>query len=112
MSNTTKKRSLGSKARRVVAKSPGRKTTKVKFGDVVVVGERPSAAAVKQSVEFSTAALERLGVALAKPGITLRPRKDVPLYSAAGGDPGVLIRRLNGRTERVRFVDGVFEVIV
>jgi len=111
MPKTKKKQSLAEAGRWTIAKSPGKGMTKVKFGDVVVVGERPSAAAIKQSVEFSTAALERLGAVLSKPGIKLRPRKDVPLYSAAGGEPGVLIRRLNGRTERVRFVDGTFKVI-
>jgi hypothetical protein len=84
---------------------------RIKFGSVTIRGEKPPAAVVAQNVKFSTAALERVGKWLTKPGVTIRRKKDVPQYSVAEGETGVFIRRLNGRMERGRLVNGVFKVI-
>jgi translation initiation factor 2 gamma subunit (eIF-2gamma) len=94
-----------------VKKNVTKHRSKVKFGNVTVTGEKPSAAAVKINVERSTEALERIIPRLSRPGITIRPRKDVPQFSVAEGEPGVFIRRLNGRIQRGRLVDGSFQVI-
>jgi len=96
---------------RTIAKSTPKGRSTTKFGEIVVVGRRPSKALVKEHVKVSTEALERVGKTLTKPGVKLRTRKDVPLYSIAKNEPNVLVRRLNGRKERVRLVNGVFEVV-
>jgi hypothetical protein len=83
----------------------------VKFGDVTVTGKAPSAKLVRQNVQRSTEALERLAARLAKPGVRLRTRKGVPLFSCDSDDPDVMIRTLDGKTERGRIVDGVFRPI-
>jgi hypothetical protein len=84
---------------------------KVKFGDVTVTAPAPSATLVKRNVQISTQALDRLATRLGKPGVTLRKRKDVPLYSLDSDDPDVMIRTLNDKTERGHMVDGVFQAI-
>jgi len=84
---------------------------KVKFGSVTITGAKPPPAKVARNVERSTAALERVAKTLAKPGVVLRAKKDVPQFSAAEGERGVFIRLLNGRAERGRMVDGAFQVI-
>jgi hypothetical protein len=78
---------------------------------VTVTGKAPSAKLVRQNVQRSTEALERLAERLAKPGVTLRARKGVPLFSCDSDDPEVMIRTLDGKTERGRIVDGVFRPI-
>ncbi len=83
----------------------------VKFGTVVIRGAKPSAEVVVRNVELSTSALERVFKRLAKPGVTIRQKKDVPQYAVAEGELSVFIRRLNGRTERGRLVKGEFRVI-
>lgn len=84
---------------------------KVKFGDVTITAAAPSAKLVKQNVRLSTQALERVAQRLAKPGVSLRARKGIPLFSLDSDDPDVMIRTLDGRTERGRIVDGVFQPI-
>ncbi|WP_298965930.1 hypothetical protein [uncultured Methylobacterium sp.] len=85
--------------------------TTTKFGNVTVTGAAPSAESVERSVRQSSEALARLGERLAKPGIRLRPKKNVPLFWIDDDDPDLFVRRLNGRIERGRLVDGVFRVI-
>jgi hypothetical protein len=48
---------------------------------------------------------------LARPGITLREIRGVPLYWVDPNDPGLFVRRLDRREERGRLVDGVFQVV-
>lgn len=83
----------------------------VKFGSAVISGAKPDAKLVQANVERSTEALERLTAKLAKPGVSLRAKKGVPRFSISENEAGVFIRRLDGRTERGRLVNGVFEVI-
>lgn len=84
---------------------------KTKFGSVVVTGARPSASSVKANVSRSTEALERVTKKLIRPGVSLRPKKDVPQFSVVEDEPGVFIRRLNGRIERGHVVAGMFKAI-
>lgn len=81
----------------------------VKFGDVTVTGPAPSAASVRESVQQSTEALERLVKVFAKPGTTIRPRRGVPLFSLDSDDPDVMIRKLDGKVERGQLVNGEFQ---
>ena len=81
---------------------------KIKFGDVTVVGDRPSKEAIEANIELSTLALERMTRAITKAGVVLRPKKDVPQYSVAEGRAGVFVRLLNGQTDLGRLVDGSF----
>jgi hypothetical protein len=87
-----------------------RRSAKVKFGSVTISGTKPAAATVATNVKRSTDALERVTKTLSKPGVVIRPKKDVPQFSAEG-ERGVFIRRLNGRVERGRMLDGTFQVI-
>lgn len=84
--------------------------SKVKFGSVTVSGTKPTDEAIQTNVERSTQALARVTKKLATPGIPLREKKDVPQFSVAEGETGIFIRRLNGRTDRGRFLDGGFKV--
>jgi hypothetical protein len=84
--------------------------SKIKFGSVTISGAKPSAAAVKANVERSAKALERVTKSLLKPGVVIRAKKNVPQYAVAEGETGVFVRRLNGRTEHGRLVNGKFRV--
>lgn len=81
----------------------------VKFGNVEVHGIKPSPDTVRGSVIFSTKALKGIEKKLAKPGVTIREKKGVPLYSLSSEDPTVMIQKLNGRTTQGRFIDGKFK---
>lgn len=89
----------------------GQNMAKVEFGSVTISGAKPSASSVAMNVERSTEALERVARKLVKPGVALRAKKGVPYYSVAEGETGVFVRRLDGRVERGRLVDGAFKVI-
>lgn len=94
------------------AKSPrNARMRKVKFGDVTVTAPAPPKEAVERSIALSTLALERLSRRIAKPGVVLRAKKDVPLFSVDGDEPDVIIRRLNGRIERGTITNGEFKAV-
>lgn len=95
----------------VVVRTKGSRGTKVKFGSVTISGSKPAAGLIKKNVERSTAALERVVKRLERPGVDIRAKKDVPQFSVADDESGVFIRRLNGRVNRGRLVNGAFEVI-
>lgn len=90
--------------------SEGRAET-TKFGSVVVTGFGPDVGVIAQNVERGVEALARASKKLLKPGVAIRAKKDVPHYAVVDGEPGVFVRRLNGRTERGRVVNGMFKVI-
>lgn len=89
----------------------GQSSSKIRFGSVTISGTKPAAKVIAMNVERSTKALERVTKNLVKPGVVLRTKRDVPHYSVAEGETGVFIRRLNGRTERGRVINGAFQVI-
>lgn len=95
----------------VTVRAGAKSSSRVKFGCVTVSGAKPDAAVVRENVERGRAALERVARVLTKPGVRIRPKKDVPLYSASENEPGIFIRKLNGRVERGRLVDGSFKVV-
>ncbi|MCP3736261.1 hypothetical protein M9979_15440 [Sphingomonas sp. RP10(2022)] len=84
------------------------KTCKTRFGDVIVTAPPPSKAMVQHNVKVSTQALERVTKRLAKAGVRLYAKKDVPLYSLDSDNPDVMIRKLNGKVERGSFINGEF----
>ena len=86
------------------------KARRIRFGSITVTSPPPSKAMVRSNVKASTQALERVTVRLAKAGVRLYSKKDVPLYSLDSDDPDVMIRKLNGKIDRGRFVDGAFMV--
>jgi hypothetical protein len=90
----------------------GQSMSEVSFGNVTISGTKPSAKIVAMNVEHSTKALERVSKKLIMPGVAIRTKRDVPHYSVAEGETGVFVRRLNGRTERGRMVNGDFQVVL
>lgn len=82
---------------------------KTRFGSVTVIAPAPSKAVVQHNVKASTQALERVTGRLAKGGVRLYAKKDVPHYSLDSDNPDVMIRKLNGKVERGSFVDGAFK---
>ncbi len=89
----------------------GTRGRKIKFGDVTITAPAPAKAMVQANVKRSTQALERLATRLGKPGVAIRARKDVPLFSLDSDNPDVMIRTLNGKTERGHMVGGAFHAI-
>lgn len=83
----------------------------VTFGNVTVTGDEPSAESVAESLAISRRAMEGLARALAKPGIRLPEKKNVPQFWVDEYDTSIFIRRLNKKTERGRMVNGEFQVI-
>jgi hypothetical protein len=81
----------------------------VRFGDVTITAKRPSDAEIQRNVEESSRALARALPRLARPGVRIYPKKDVPLYWCDQDDPNIFIRRLNGKTQRGVFEDGQFK---
>ena len=88
--------------------NPKVRRRKTRFGSVTVTAPAPSEAVVQHNVKASTQALERVTGRLAKAGVRLYAKKDVPLYSLDSDNPDVMIRKLNGKVERGSFVDGTF----
>lgn len=87
------------------------KSRRVRFGDVTVTAPAPSRALVERNVKLSTQALERVAKRLAWPGVVLRAKKNVPLFSVDNDNPDVLIRQRNGKIERGTIVNGTFQAL-
>jgi hypothetical protein len=81
----------------------------VRYGTVTMKIKRPSATTVAFNVKAGQIALERARTKILKPGVTITVHKGVPLYSADPDHPGMLIRKLDGKVQRGRFVDGKFK---
>ena len=111
MAESASRKRAAAGASSVTVRVAAASSSRVKFGCVTVSGAKPDPDTVRENVERSRAALERVAHVLTKPGIRIRPKKDVPLYSASEDEPGIFIRKLNGRLERGRFVNGSFKVV-
>ena len=81
---------------------------RVRIGGGFVFSQKASPEERKRGVQQSNTALERLSITLATPGVRLPRRRNVPLYSADPENSGLLIRKLNGKTERGVLEGGVF----
>lgn len=95
----------------VSARATGQVVGKVRFGRVVVEAAKPSAAETRINIDAGRSALVRAKTALTRPGVQVRVDPKVPLYRADPSTPGILVRTLNGRTTRGRFVAGRFKPI-
>ena len=80
-----------------------------RYGNVTVTSAKPSAEEVAANVRLSTEALERVVDRLCKGGLSLRPRKGVPLYSLERDNPEIVIRKLDGKVTRGFFGDRKFQ---
>ena len=100
---------VSGKRSRVVKRTVKGGFVKVSIGDVTVVVNKPSKEQVRRNVQTGVRGLERLA-ATTKKGIALRPRKGVPFYAADPDQPGVYIRKLDGKIERGVLKDGAFKV--
>lgn len=87
------------------------RTRKIKFGDVVITAPAPRSAVVKANVAQSTEALARAAKRLSRPGVIIRAKRGVPLFSLDSEEPDIVIRTLDGKTERGHLVDGIFHAI-
>lgn len=83
----------------------------IQFGSVLINSPALDAKAGRQGRVESQRALQALGQALGRPGVTLKETRGVPYYSADPQHPGVIIRRLDGKTVQGRFVNGKFKEI-
>lgn len=100
----------GSRSGQVIIKSLRSGNSKTSFGRVTVHGPKASKLSVKEGADRSHQSLKRATKVIAKSGISLRVKKGVPLYFLDADDPEIVYRKLNGTTDRGRFVDGHFKV--
>lgn len=98
----------GRRARVTVKKTSG-KTRAVTFGSVTVRAATLPKAEIAKNVASGQSALERARAKIIKPGVRLAARKDVPLYHVDPNVPDEVIRKLDGKTDRGRFIDGAFQ---
>ena len=82
---------------------------KIKFGDVVITAPAPQKASVEANIVQSTEMLGRAVKRLSKPGVVVRRRKGIPLFSLDSENPNVVVRVLDGKTERGQLVKGEFK---
>jgi hypothetical protein len=64
-----------------------------------------------ETLEQSRIAMRELGGRLLKPGVKLPNRKGVPKFYADEADPALVVRELDGKRERGRFVNGQFKAV-
>jgi hypothetical protein len=102
------------KAKKVAAK-PATKTKAptlvVRVGAVTVEMPRPTGIEIQRNIKTGQSALKRAGVVFAKPGVTLPPRADAPLYYADPDHPGRLVREAGGKRAVGQFVNGRFVAV-
>jgi len=79
------------------------------FGSVKVTGQVPSIEVVTRNVTSGRWAMARAKDAFVKSGVFLPVKKDVPRYSVDADNPSILIRELNGKVHRGKFVNGKFK---
>lgn len=80
----------------------------MRFGSVVASNTAPDAAAVATNIRAGRDALHRAKGAFLTRGIHIPRGNGVPLFHVDATNPAVLIRELDGRSERGRIVDGAF----
>lgn len=89
---------------------PSRRRRTVTFGSMRLREAAPPPEEIARNVASGNSALSRAASAFARPGVKLPRGKHVPLYRADPENPRILIRELDGRSERVTFVDGEFKL--
>lgn len=86
----------------------GKRVTTFRFGSVAAKSSAPHPDVKSANIAAGQQALMRAKGAFTKRGVSLRHRKDVPVFFADPNEPSVLIRRLDGKEERGRIVAGAF----
>ena len=86
-------------------------SSKVKFGQVVVTSPKPSRKVMAANIKRSSESLARVVEAVTEGGVTINRKKCVPRYFGEDSEQGVYRRRLDGKVERGRLVNGAFVVI-
>lgn len=86
-------------------------TLKVRIGAVTVEIVKPTGTEILRNVKTGQTALKRAGVVFAKPGVTLPPRSNAPLYYADPSHPGRLVQEANGKKVVGQFVNGRFVAV-
>lgn len=84
-------------------------SAKVTVGSVTVSVSKPTQEMIKRNIAASGVALSRAMKEIIKPGVKLNPAKGVPLYQADPDNPDLIIRKLDGKLEKGRFVAGKFK---
>lgn len=107
---STTKRS-GRTGQFVEVRSDRKGRSAVIFGSVKILGSKPDRATVKINVDRSTQALARATRKLTNPGVVIREKKGVPQFSVVEDETGLFVRKLDGKTDRGRFVNGQFQVL-
>ena len=85
-------------------------TRTLTYGTVSAKVAKADGKAVGKSVEIGKVLLRKAGNELMKPGVKLSSKRGVPLYHSDPDKPGLLVRRIDGRTERGVFKGGEFQV--
>lgn len=85
--------------------------TQVNFGRVSVQVNIPALAQIKSNIMQGQKALARAKDRILKPGVKISAKKNVPLFSVDPRKPDVLIRTLNGKTQRGTISSGKFRAI-
>ncbi|QGZ38106.1 hypothetical protein [Pseudoduganella flava] len=82
--------------------------TTVRFGGVTVVAPKPEESAVKKQLAAGKRAVSQLKKVLVSPGVRLQKTPDTPIFRADPRDASLVVRVLNGRSVRGRFIQGQF----
>lgn len=87
------------------------KTATLHFGSVSMKVKLGSSDEGIRNITLGQAAMRKMKVKLANPGVKLRNLKNAPLFYADPSNPRRLIRVLNGKREYGIFENGKFKVI-
>lgn len=89
----------------------GGKLRTIIFGDVTITCSEPGTEPIEANVAAGSLALARVAKRLAKPGVQIHRRANVPLYYIDPARPDLLVRELNGEIEYGILTDGEFKVV-
>lgn len=101
----------GRKKKSSAADSPSSKV--FRFGSTTTVFRdlEPTPAMLRRNVLAGQRALKRATTALTKPGVDIGSTRGIPLFEADRKSPDFVIRILDGKRERGKFVKGKFVAI-
>lgn len=91
-----------------IALSDGDAPKIVRFGSVEVSNNAPGRHVIEANIKAGADALRRAKDVFTTPGVQLIARAGVPRFRVDPAEPRVIIRELDGRTERGRIVHGSF----